>query len=369
MDDDQLVLNTEGLDDAEINDFLIQHGCQNPQSLERIGNQIYLYTSRAWTDRYIPFFADAEALWHTIRTREIKPDHHYVIGMDTEGIAALNLRLGTYFSLRSMLKSLCHHEGDESQPMKYVFFRSKESFLTKLEVRYAMSYSELISVPADESWAKRAKTLELAVGEEDDVHCDERRHVMRETLIESLKEEENRNIQFLMSSLGSFYQSYTERYKVYISKFSVNKILAGIESERIGFLCKVQDAIMTQQTKAFAIPGGVIAVGAFLKSAANGWDFFIIFIGLLISTWMIASLNSNVIGHIDLLSEEFEQSVSKYDDVVVGIDEIEAEIKRSRVKLLTSSSAAKIKLQALTRISWLIFILVSLVLFERADFI
>jgi hypothetical protein len=172
-----------------------------------------------------------------------------------------------------------------------------------------------------------------------------------------------------MFSLGKFYQGYTERYKVYVSKFSVNKILAGIESERVGFLCKVQDAIMAQQTKAFAIPGGVIAVGAILKSTTTGWDLFVVFVGLLISTWMIASLNNNVIGHIDLLGEEFEQSVSKYDDVVVGIDEIQEEINSSRSKLSNSSSAAKSRLRTLTRISWLILVLVSLVLFERANLV
>jgi hypothetical protein len=366
LDDDQLVLNASSLDDAEINDFLIRHGCERPQLLERIGDQIYLLTSEAWTDRYIPFFIDAESLWHAVRGKAIKPEHYHVIGMDPQEMVPFKLRMDVYFSLRSMLKSLCHHEGDDIQPMKYVFFSSKESFLTKLEVRYALSYSELMLIDVDEIGVKRAGTLESAVGQEDDVHCDERRHVMREALIEFFKDEGSRNIKFLMSALNKFYHGYTERYKVYVSKFSVNKILAGIESERLGFLCKIQDAIMAQQTKAFAIPGGVVAVGAILKSTNTGWDFFVIFVGLLISTWMIASLNRNVIGHIDLLGEEFEQSLSKYDDIVVGVDEVKEEIVRSRTKLSCSSSAAKFKLRTLTRVSWMVLILVSLVLFERA---
>lgn len=369
LDDDQLVLNAESLDDADINEFLTRHGCERPELLDRIGNHIFLFSSEAWTDRYIPFFINAESLWHAVRAKATKPEHHYVVGMDPQEMASLELRLDVYFSLRSMLKSLCHHEGDDTQPMKYVFFSSKEAFLTKLEIRYALSCSELMSIDVDEGEARRAKTLELAVGQEDDVHCDERRHVMREALIDFFKDEDSRNINFLMSALSKFYQGYTERYKVYVSKFSVNKILAGIESERVGFLCKVQDAIMAQQTKAFAIPGGVVAVGAILKSTTTGWDFLVVFIGLLISTWMIASLNSNVIGHIDLLGEEFEQSVSKYDDVVVGIDEIKEEINRSRSKLSGSSSTAKSRLRTLTRISWLILVLVSLVLFERANLV
>lgn len=365
FDGDQLVFNAESLSVADVNDFLTKHGCESPQELQRFGDQIYLISSTSWVDRYIPFFATAEDLWHTLRTKASKPQYHYVVGLDASDMALLSLRLDVYFSLRSILKSLCHHEGDETQPMKYVFFSSKESFLTKLEILYAMTYLDLMSINVDEVGKKRAETLGSAVSEEDDVHFDERRHVMREALIEFFKDEDSRNISYFMSSIGKFYQGYTERYKVYVSKFSVNKILAGIESERIGFLCKVQDAIMAQQTKAFAIPGGVVAVGAILKSTSSGWDFFVVFVGLWISTWMIGSLNSNVISHIKMLNEEFELSVSKYDDVLVGIDEVQAEIQRSRTTLSGSSSEATKKLRVLTRISWLVLTLVSLVLAER----
>lgn len=368
FDGDQLVFNAEALDETDIHEFLKQHGCESPEELERLGNQIYLISNAAWKDRYIPFFADIESLWHVLRTKSEKPSQYYVIGMADNQMASLNVRLNVYFSLRGMLKSLCHQEGDETQPMKYIFFSSKESFLTKIEILYAMTFSELMSIDIDAIREKRATTLESAVIEEDDVHYDERRHVMRESLIEFFKDESNRNIKHLMSSLCKFYNGYTERYKVYISKFSVNKILAGIESERIVFLSKVQDAIMSQQTKSFAIPGGVVAVGAVLKSSSSGWDFFVVFFGLLISTWMIASLNSNVISYIELLSEEFEQSVSKYDDVLIGIDSIQHELAQSRTKLFKSSFNAKNKLRTLTRISWLILILVTLVLFDRSNF-
>jgi len=266
-----------------------------------------------------------------------------------------------------MLKGLCHHEGDDAQPMKYVFFSSKESYLTKLEIPYAMGIDDLLSIDIDDLAISRAETLKSAVHQDDDVHCDERKHVMREALVDFFKDEENRNFGFLMSGIKKFYKTYTERYKVYVSKFSVNKILSEIESERVSFLCKIQDAIMSQQTKAFAIPGGVVAVGAILRFSKNSWDFLIIFTGLLITTWMVSSLNRNVAGHIDLLREEFKKSVSKYDDVVVGIEDVKAEIERSRTKLDTSSIDAKKKLSSLTRISWMILALVTLLLVERSE--
>jgi hypothetical protein len=130
-------------------------------------------------------------------------------------------------------------------------------------------------------------------------------------------------------------------------------------------LGKVQDAIMAQQTKAFAVPGSIVAAGAILKPATTAWDYLVILVGLIISTWMIVSLNSNVINHITLLADEFDRSTKKYDDIIVGVDEIHEKIKASRVKLSSSSESAKSKLLILTRVCWLVFILVSLIMLKR----
>ena len=228
-----------------------------------------------------------------------------------------------------------------------------------------MSSDELLAIEVDDKGVKHAQTMHAAAMADEDVHCEERRHVMRETLTDFLKEEKNCNIRTIMASISIFYKKYNERYKVYVSKFSVNKILTEIESDCVSFLGKVQDAIIAQQTKAFAVPGGIVAVGAILKPAITAWDYLVILVGLIISTWMITSLNNNVISHINLLSDEFERSTKKYDDIVVGVEDIQEKIEDSRKKLLTASDSANSKLNGLTRICWLIFILVSLILLKR----
>lgn len=367
LDDDQVILNADQLAKEDVDGYLKSLGCERPESLYSLGGQIHLLDSNAWKDRYIPFFVSVNSLWHSLRNKTLEPEHYFVIGIDQQEMDALRLRLKFYFALRSTLKGLCHHEGDDTQPMKYVFFSSKESYLKKLEIPYAMSLEEFQSIEVDDIAVKRAETLKASVQQEDDVHCDERKHVMRETIIEFFKEDETRNLTFLMAGIKKFYEAYTERYKVYVSKFSVNKILSEIESERIGFLCKIQDAIMSQQTKAFAIPGGLIAVGAILKTSNNLWEILVIFIGFAISTWMVTSLNKNVIGHIDLLLCEFKKSISKYDEIVVGVEDVRAEIEHSHTSLIASSSAAKEKLSTLTTLSWAILILVAVIFAGRSD--
>ncbi len=80
---------------------------------------------------------------------------------------------------------------------------------------------------------------------------------------------------------------------------------------------------------------------------------------------MITSLNNNVVAHIKLLADEFERSTKKYDDIVVGVEEIQEKIEESRSKLSTSSRFAESRLNALTRVCWLILTLISLILLKR----
>jgi hypothetical protein len=369
VDGEEIVLTACYADLPAAYSFLASLGCESPEQLERVGDQIYLSSStQVWRKRFIPFFSSAENLWFALRNMEDEPEHYFIIGADDAVLADLKRRFKFYFSLRSMLKELCHHEGDDLQPMKYVFFTSKESHLKKLEVMYAMDLNAFMAFELSDGDILNANALMAAVKQVDDVHCDERKHVMREALVEFFKEEDGRALQPLMSNIGKFYGAYNERYKVYVSKFSVNKILSEIENERIGFLCKIQDAIMSQQTKAFAVPGGLVAVGAVLRFSKGFWDFAIIFIGLTLTTWMITSLNKTVINHIELLGDEFKKSISKYDDIIVGVENVKAEIEVSRARLNTSSAHARSRLVGLTRISWLILIVVTIMLISRSGF-
>ncbi|CAO3308241.1 hypothetical protein LG197_22605 [Pseudomonas asiatica] len=365
LEDGQLILNAQSLDMSEVHAFLKGYGCHTPEQLDLIGTDLCLWESSAWDNGYVPFFANAEAMWHAIRTRSKRPDHVHTIGMSADQQASASRLLDLYFLLRETFKTLCHSEGDERQAHKYIFFSSKESLLTKLEISYLMTCDELLAIKVSEKDLKEAQTMHAAVMADEDVHCEERRHVMRETLTDFLKDEKDWNIRLIMASVSKFYKKYNERYKVYVSKFSVNKILTEIESDCVNFLGKVQEAIMAQQTKAFAVPGGIVAAGAILKPATTVWDYGVILVGLVISTWMIVSLNNNVVSHINLLTEEFERSTKKYDNIVVGVEEIHEKIEESRKKLLASSTSAKSKLSVLTRVCCLVFVLVSLVLLKR----
>ncbi len=207
LDDDQLIFDTQSLDMKDVQEFLKTYGCHSPENLDLIGHELFMLESSAWDEGYVPFFANAEAMWHTLRTRSKKPEHMHIIGMDEDQHASIYRLTDLYFLIREMLKTLCHNSGDESQTLKYVFYSSKESLLIKLEISYLIACDELIAINVDAKGIKHAQTMHAAVMADEDVHCEERRHVMRETLTDFLKDEKDCNIRVIMASISDIYKN------------------------------------------------------------------------------------------------------------------------------------------------------------------
>lgn len=353
------------LNGAELSDayaYLKSIDCETPEDLEKEGDMVMLDTNACWKYGRHPFYENIEELWASLRPLSKEPERYYIPDLDCQVMSSVVKKVKYYFSLRSVLEGLAHHE----KSMKYVFFTSKESHLVKLEISYALSFSEFEKISVEPLVSEKIEFLKNSVLMPD-VHSAERRHVMREALVEFFKSYDVKSISSLISGIENFYAAYEDRYKVYVSQFSVNKILSEIESERLNFICKIQDAVISQQAKAFAVPGAVVAIGAVLRFANNLWDYFIIFIGLFLTVWMITAINNNVRGQISLLGNEFFHSFEKYSDIRSGIESVETEIKKSKDALQDIIDKSKNKLEDLTWFSWYILIFVTLLMVSKAN--
>lgn len=69
LDDDQLIFDTQSLDTKDVHEFLRAYGCHSPEKLDLIGRDLFLLEPSAWDEGYVPFFANTESMWHTLRTR------------------------------------------------------------------------------------------------------------------------------------------------------------------------------------------------------------------------------------------------------------------------------------------------------------
>ncbi|MBA4712363.1 MAG: hypothetical protein H2205_07725 [Citrobacter pasteurii] len=120
-----------------------------------------------------------------------------------------------------------------------------------------------------------------------DLHSYERRLVMRSSLVETYTESENQN-DFLSSLLKDpclFWETFSVNYEVYINKYSINKIIYEVESQKLDFLSKLNNLIQENQTKSLTIPAVLVST-AIIK----GWSLsalLLIFVAMLLTSAVV----------------------------------------------------------------------------------
>ena len=120
-----------------------------------------------------------------------------------------------------------------------------------------------------------------------DLHSYERRLVMRSSLVETYTESENKN-DFLSSLLKDpclFWETFSVNYEVYINKYSINKIIYEVESQKLDFLSKLNNLIQENQTKSLTIPAVLVST-AIIK----GWSLsalLLIFVAMLLTSAVV----------------------------------------------------------------------------------
>ncbi len=120
-----------------------------------------------------------------------------------------------------------------------------------------------------------------------DLHSYERRLVMRSSLVETYTESENQN-DFLSSLLKDpclFWETFSVNYEIYINKYSINKIIYEVESQKLDFLSKLNNLIQENQTKSLTIPAVLVST-AIIK----GWSLsalLLIFVAMLLTSAVV----------------------------------------------------------------------------------
>lgn len=120
-----------------------------------------------------------------------------------------------------------------------------------------------------------------------DLHSYERRLVMRSSLVEIYAESENQN-EFLSNLLKDpclFWETFSVNYEIYINKYSINKIIYEVESQKLDFLSKLNNLIQENQTKSLTIPAVLVST-AIIK----GWSMsalLLIFVAMFLTSAVV----------------------------------------------------------------------------------
>lgn len=116
-----------------------------------------------------------------------------------------------------------------------------------------------------------------------DLHSYERKLVLRTSLIELYNDSNDKN-SFLSSVLNApqkLWDLFSINYEIYINKYSINKVIHEIESQKLEFLSKLNSLIQEHQTKSLSIPAVLVST-AIIK----GWSpsgLLLIFVAMLLT--------------------------------------------------------------------------------------
>ena len=82
-----------------------------------------------------------------------------------------------------------------------------------------------------------------------------------------------------------FWETFSVNYEIYINKYSINKIIYEVESQKLDFLSKLNNLIQENQTKSLTIPAVLVST-AIIK----GWSLsalLLIFVAMLLTSAVV----------------------------------------------------------------------------------
>ncbi|CNC24748.1 hypothetical protein [Yersinia similis] len=186
-----------------------------------------------------------------------------------------------------------------------------------------------------DSASKLIMTLNL-----DDAQSGERKSILKKAISDFVKDD--KSIDNIITAGERVYNRYNDLLDLYTKRFSVNSILSEIEKKNIEYTTKINDFISSSQSKAFAIPGALIAVAALAK-VTNEWEYLLVLIGLWMIYYITKTSNDVLRESYDHLVSDLDESFSRYYEFDEG-----KEVRKSAAKTLESLKIKikiKIKIQ------------------------
>ncbi|WP_343582823.1 hypothetical protein [Enterobacter sp.] len=202
-----------------------------------------------------------------------------------------------------------------------------------------------------------------------DLHSYERKLVLRSSLIE-LYNDSNDKKSFLSSVLNSpqkLWDLFSINYEIYINKYSINKVIHEVETQKLDFLSKLNSLIQEHQTKSLSIPAVLVST-AIIK----GWSpsgLLLIFVAMLLTCAVVIigirnakKALSDIIESSNKTMNLFTKENSNEDDETLTdrINQIttEALTKLSNKKVDADKTLDKLQLLIFIGVSvWSVFVL------------
>lgn len=261
-------------------------------------------------------YSSLDSLWFKACSSGELPEEYVVLRENLSSTLQSheNLCMSLFLKWSKILKIVSNHSHKE----KYIIYLPNDDGGKELVIESHGNLNQALKVNATIESENSADEL-LKILSINDAQKKERVSIIRNSIYDFLNDQDEKNIEKLVSLGERIYIRYNDLLELYTNRFSVNKILSEIEQKNLEYSSKINDFISSSQTKAFAIPGALIAVGGIAK--ANGfWDSLLIMIGLFYVYYITYMSNQVLDESYDSLKENIKKSFERYSKFDEGIE-------------------------------------------------
>lgn len=264
--------------------------------------------SRYWEGGFFLGFSKKE-FWERFKTADSLPDRFFVLEENILYPAESNAFL---IKMRSFLQwRKCVGRLADDRKLEFKFYINTEKGLKKHFFGAEATFEDFDRCDLPPESMCTADTM-LAELEKEDLHVTERKNVMRYTLSDLLDVNPGLPpVLWVASRHQTFLNKYHENYEIYTQRFTINKMLAEIDEKQNEYISKIMEGISSSQTKALAVPGALIAVGALVKSQAP-LSLILVCLGLYIVYSLTKTAGDIHRETIDLLQEQYTEALKRY---------------------------------------------------------
>ncbi|EMM7987838.1 hypothetical protein ISO70_04185 [Morganella morganii subsp. morganii] len=176
----------------------------------------------------------------------------------------------------------------------------------------------------------------------EDAQTKDRQSVMLVSFAEIMSSMEDGENPFkvFLSSTKKFHDRYCENYEIYVNRFTVDSQLREIDEQHLSFIGKLQDLVTSLQTKAFALPGVMVAIGA-LARTNNFLGIVAIVVGVVMTKILIAKSNELLHENLNHFKDTFDRALGHYVKSRTEAEEVKSHAMDAQKKLDTQLNKAK----------------------------
>lgn len=242
----------------ELVEMLKENGLES--EIHAGSNELAFSVSSGSLSKKSTIYPRIEDLWRKVIAEKQLPYDFIILNEKVASTRTCDLieKVKLYLKWKSVVTSLSVHDISG----KAIWYLPDENGGKEVVINITDSLSRVKEYQADPASLQSAIKLE-SVLLLDDAQSSERIAILKKAISDFTGSDSS--FESIVSAGERVLNRYNDLLDLYTKRFTVDKILNEIESKNLEYTTKLNDYISASQTKAFTIPGALIAVGALVK--------------------------------------------------------------------------------------------------------